>query len=75
MHAEVCVFEMALGEHETLTDDTLDPEDADPTETAVVPNFVVSCAEVPVIVALPAAAGVNAPPAEMVPFVAVQVTD
>lgn len=75
MHAEVCVFEMAPGEHETLTDVTLDPEDADPTETAAVPDFVASWTEVAVMVALPAPDGVKTPPAEMVPFVAVQATD
>lgn len=75
MHAEVCVFEMALGEHETLTDVTLDPEDEDATETAAVPNLVVSWAEVAVMVALPAPDGVKTPPDEMVPLVADQVTD
>jgi hypothetical protein len=39
VHADVCVFKMALGEHETVTDETLD---ADPTATVAAPDFVVS---------------------------------
>ena len=39
VHADVCVFKMALGEHETVTDETLD---ADPIETVAAPDFVVS---------------------------------
>lgn len=51
-----------------------DTIDADPTETVAIPDFVASWTEVAVIAALPAAAGVKMPPAEIVPFVAVHVT-
>ena len=44
------------------------------TETVAVPNFVASCTEVAVIVAVPVPAGVNTPPLEIDPPVAVQVT-
>jgi hypothetical protein len=42
--------------------------------TVVEPDLVVSCAEVAVIVAVPAPDGVNTPADVIVPFVAVQVT-
>lgn len=71
VQADVCVFKIVLGEHETVTADTLE---ADPTETAAIPDLLVSSIEVAVIVALPVAAAVNTPPVEIVPFVAVQVT-
>jgi hypothetical protein len=44
------------------------------TDICAVPDFVVSCVEVAVIVAVPEDAGVNTPEAVIVPSVAVQVT-
>jgi hypothetical protein len=44
------------------------------TVTAAEPDFVLSCVEVAVIFAVPAAAGVNAPEDVMAPSVAAQVT-
>ena len=44
------------------------------TETIAVPDFVLSCVEVAVMVARTAAAGVNAPAEVMAPSVADQVT-
>jgi len=62
---------MEDGEHETLTD-MIDMGTV--TVTVAEPDFVVSCADVAVIVAVPAADGVNTPDEEIEPSVAVQVT-
>lgn len=71
MHAEVWLVRIALGVQLTFTE-TITGEDV--TGTAAEPNFVVSCTDVAVTIAVPAPDGVNTPPAVIVPPVADHVT-
>ena len=68
---DVWVAEIAFGAQFSVTAVIVEPA---PTVTVVDPNFVVSCLDVAVIVAVPAPDGVNTPPAVIVPPVAVQFT-
>lgn len=65
VHVEVCVVRMDAGEQ--LTETKLTVTGA-VTVTVVVPDFVESWAEVAVMVAVPAPAGVNMPAALIVPI-------
>jgi hypothetical protein len=60
-----------VGTHETVTEVILDSA---VTVTTALPDLEVSCVEVAVIVAVPAAVGVNIPKDVIVPPVAAQVT-
>jgi hypothetical protein len=62
-----------VGKHETVTAVMVDPIAAE-TTTLAEPDFVVSCVEVAVMVAVPVPLGVNTPAEVIVPPVADQVT-
>ena len=57
-HALLCCVVMVVGRHKTLTE-VMVPDS--PTFTVVLPDFVVSCVDVAVMVATPAEAGVKTP--------------
>jgi hypothetical protein len=68
---EVCVVRMEAGEQATDTEVIVGWA---VTVTGAEPDFVESSVDVAVIVAVPAAEGVNTPPDEIVPSVAAHVT-
>jgi hypothetical protein len=69
----VCDAMIEDGEHETVTEVMVDVA-AKPTTTLLVPDLVVSCVEVAVMVAVPVPLGVNTPAELILPPDADQVT-
>jgi hypothetical protein len=65
--ALVCDAVIEDGEHEIVTEVMAD-DAAKPTTTLLEPDFVVSCVEVAVMVAVPVALGVNTPAGLIVPI-------
>jgi len=70
----VCAVVIEDGEHETVTDVMVGVVVAAETTTLLDPDFVVSCVEVAVIVAVPVPPGVKTPADVIVPPVADHVT-